>query len=84
MINFQMPLSLNSYQDSNPITTLKSPKSVLIQIKPLKRRGKRTFKVDATPIYLDYNTKRNIIQKIPKKTKYKMELLTILWILNRT
>lgn len=32
--------------------------SVLVQTKPLKRRGRLTFLVDATPVDLDYNTKR--------------------------
>jgi len=41
-----------------PNTYVKITNSVLMQIKPLKRRGKRTFIVDATPIDLDYNTKR--------------------------
>ncbi|GAB4378708.1 MAG: hypothetical protein Kow0021_03170 [Methanothermobacter thermautotrophicus] len=29
-----------------------------MQTKPLKRRGKRTFVVDATPVDLDYNIQR--------------------------
>jgi Transposase DDE domain len=32
--------------------------SILMNTKPLKRRGKRTFIVDATPVDLDYNVKR--------------------------
>jgi len=32
--------------------------NILMTIKPLKRRGKLTFLVDATPIDLDYNIKR--------------------------
>ena len=32
--------------------------SLLFNVKPLKRRGKLTFIVDATPVDLDYNVKR--------------------------
>ena len=42
----------------NLINTLKSLNSILINTKPLKRRGKLTFIVDATPVDLDYNVKR--------------------------
>ena len=41
-----------------PDTYVKIINRILMQIKPLKRRGKRTFIVDATPIDLDYNTNR--------------------------
>jgi hypothetical protein len=41
-----------------PETYVKITNSVLMQIKPLKKRGKRIFLVDATPVDLDYNTKR--------------------------
>ncbi len=41
--------------------------TILMTIKPLKRPGKRTFIVDATPIDLDYNIKR-------KKTFIKKQL----------
>ncbi len=37
---------------------IKIVNSILMTIKPLKKRGKRTFIVDATPIELDYNIKR--------------------------
>lgn len=39
-------------------TYIKLVNSILIQTKPLKRRGKLTFLVDATPVDLDYNTQR--------------------------
>ena len=52
--------------------------------KPLKRRGKRTFIVDATHVDLDYNVKRkHRSKKYLKKTKFKMELFIFLWILYR-
>jgi len=41
-----------------PNTYVKITNSILMQIKPRKKRGKQTFIVDATPIDLDYNTKR--------------------------
>lgn len=44
-------------------TYTKIVKSILIQTKPLKRRGKRTFIVDATPVDLDYNIKRKTRSK---------------------
>src|SRR4030066_158510 len=37
---------------------VKNVNSILINTKPLKRRGKLTFIVDATPVDLDYNVKR--------------------------
>jgi hypothetical protein len=39
-------------------TYVKIVNSILLNTKPLKRRGKRTFIVDATPVDLDYNIKR--------------------------
>lgn len=42
---------------------IKIVNSILIQTKPLKRRGKRTFIVDATPVDLDYNIKRKTRSK---------------------
>ncbi len=42
----------------SPSTYLKIVNSILNQIKPLKRRGKQTFIADATPVDLDYNTRR--------------------------
>ena len=39
-------------------TYVKIVNSILMNTKPLKRRGKRTFIVDATPVDLDYNVKR--------------------------
>jgi hypothetical protein len=41
-----------------PDTFVKITNSILMQTKPIKKRGKRTFIVDATPVDLDYNTKR--------------------------
>jgi hypothetical protein len=41
-----------------PDTYIKITNSILMQTKPLKRRGKLTFIVDATLVDLDYNTKR--------------------------
>ena len=41
-----------------PETFLKITNSILMQTKPIKRRGKRTFIVDATPVNLDYNIQR--------------------------
>jgi len=41
-----------------PDTYVKITNSILMQTKPIKKRGKRTFIVDATPVDLDYNTKR--------------------------
>jgi len=48
----------NFYQDLNPIHYVKIVNSILMNTKPLKRRGKLTFIVDATPVDLDYNVKR--------------------------
>jgi len=43
-----------------------------MQTKAIKRRGTRTFIVDATPVDLDYNTKRkHRSKKISRKTKSK-------------
>ena len=39
-------------------TYVKIVNSILLNTKPLKRRGKLTFIVDATPVDLDYNVKR--------------------------
>jgi hypothetical protein len=41
-----------------PETYIKIVNSVLLCIKPLKKRGRRTFIIDATPVDLDYNIKR--------------------------
>jgi hypothetical protein len=49
-------------------TYVKIVNSILMTIKPLKKRGKRTFIVDATPIDLDYNTKRKLRSKKHLKT----------------
>jgi hypothetical protein len=42
----------------NSDTYIKIVNSILINTKPLKRRGKLTFIVDATPVDLDYNVTR--------------------------
>src|SRR5664279_130215 len=39
-------------------TYIKIVNSILLNVKPLKRRGKLTFIVDATPVDLDYNVTR--------------------------
>ena len=52
-------------------TFIKIVNSILMQTKPLKRRGKLTFLVDATPVDLDYNTKR---KKRSKKHLKKQDL----------
>jgi hypothetical protein len=44
-------------------TYVKIVNSILINTKPLKRRGKLTFLVDATPVDLDYNIKRKTRSK---------------------
>ena len=41
-----------------PYTFVKITNNVLMQTKTIKRREKRTFIVDATPVDLDYNTQR--------------------------
>ena len=67
-----------------PETYVKITNSILMQTKPIKRRGTRTFIVDVTPVDLDYNTKRkHRSKKISRKTKSKMELCIFLWILHR-
>ena len=47
-------------------TYVKIVNRILMTVKPLKKRGKRTFIVDATPVDLDYNIKR--------KKRYKKQL----------
>ncbi len=47
-------------------TYVKIVNRILMTIKPVKKRGKRTFIVDATPVDLDYNIKR--------KKRYKKQL----------
>ena len=44
-------------------TYVKIANSILLNIKPIKRRGKQTFIVDATPVDLDYNIKRKTRSK---------------------
>ncbi|MDP2835553.1 MAG: transposase [Methanobacteriaceae archaeon] len=52
-------------------TYIKIVNSILIRTNPIKRRGKLTFIVDATPVDLDYNTKR---KKRSKKHLKKQDL----------
>src|ERR1039458_3429483 len=47
----------------NSDTYIKIVNSILINTKPLKRRGKLTFIVDATPVDLDYNVTRKHCSK---------------------
>ena len=65
-------------------TYVKIVNGILLNTKPLKRRGKLTFIVDATPVDLDYNVKRKTrSKKIPCKTGSQMELFIFLWFLYR-
>ena len=74
----------NFYHRFESDTYVKIVNSILMNTKPLKKRGKRTFIVDATPVDLDYNVKRkHRSKKYLKKTKFKMELFIFLWILYR-
>ena len=50
-------------------TYVKIVNTVLMTVKPIKKRGKRTFIVDATPVDLDYNIKRKIVIKNNLKNK---------------
>jgi hypothetical protein len=54
-------------------TYIKIANSILMQTNPLKRRGKLTFLVDATPIDLDYNTKRK------KRSKEYLKKQNLKW-----
>ena len=56
-----------------PDTYVKIVNRILMQIKPLKRRGKRTFIVDATPIDLDYNINRT------HRSKKELEKQNLKW-----
>jgi len=60
-----------------PDTFVKITNSILMQTKPIKRRGKRTFIIDATPVDLDYNTKRkHRSKKYLKKQNLKWSYAT--------
>src|SRR5664280_1816894 len=50
-------------------TYIKIVNSILINTKPLKRRGKLTFIVDATPVDLDYNVNANTVLKNISKNR---------------
>lgn len=54
-------------------TYVKIVNSVLMTVKPLKKRGKRTFIIDATPVDLDYNIKRK------KRSKEHLEKQGLKW-----
>jgi hypothetical protein len=54
-------------------TYVKIVNSILLNTKPLKRRGKLTFIVDATPVDLDYNVKRK------KRSKKYLEKRNLKW-----
>ncbi|WP_405308201.1 transposase [Methanobrevibacter sp.] len=60
-----------SLQDSEKL--LKALNRILNHQNRVKRRGKKTFIVDATPIDLDFNFKRN------KKTKEHLKTLNLKW-----
>jgi len=63
-------------------TYIKLVNSILIQTKPLKRRGKLTFLVDATPVDLDlqYTAHKPVKKKTPHKKRIEMELRILLWL----
>ena len=56
-----------------PDTFVKITNNIFMQTKAIKRRGTRTFIVDATPVDLDYNTKRkHRYKKYLEKQNLKM------------
>jgi len=57
----------------SPDMHVKIVNNILMAIKPLKKRGKRTFIVDATPVDLDYNIKRK------KRYKKDLQKLNLKW-----
>ena len=57
----------------NPEKLVKSLNRILNNRNRVKRRGKKTFLVDATPIDLDFNFRRN------KKTKEHLKSLNLKW-----
>lgn len=57
----------------NPDLMLKALNSILNSVNKTKRRGKKTFIVDATPVDLDFNFKRN------KKSKKDLEKINLKW-----
>ena len=61
------------FSTQDPEKLSKALNSILNQSNRVKRRGRKTFIVDATPIDLDFNFRRN------KKTKEQLKSLDLKW-----
>ena len=61
------------FSQQNPKNLLKALNRILNHQNRVKRRGKKTFIVDATPVDLDFNFNRN------KKTKEHLKTLNLKW-----
>ena len=61
------------FSQQNPENLLKALNRILNHQNRVKRRGKMTFIVDATPVDLDFNFNRN------KKTKEHLKTLNLKW-----
>ena len=61
------------FSQQNPENLLKALNRILNHQNRVKRRGKKTFIVDATPVDLDFNFNRN------KKTKEHLKTLNLKW-----
>ena len=61
------------FSQQNPKDLLKALNRILNHQNRVKRRGKKTFIVDATPVDLDFNFNRN------KKTKEHLKTLNLKW-----
>ena len=61
------------FSQQNPEDLLKALNRILNHQNRVKRRGKKTFIVDATPVDLDFNFNRN------KKTKEHLKKLNLKW-----
>ena len=61
------------FSQQNPENLLKALNRILNHQNKVKRRGKKTFIVDATPVDLDFNFNRN------KKTKEHLKTLNLKW-----
>ena len=61
------------FSQQNPENLLKALNRILNHQNRVKRRGKKTFIVDATPVDLDFNFNRN------KKTKEYLKTLNLKW-----
>ncbi len=61
------------FSQQNPEDLLKALNRILNHQNRVKRRGKKTFIVDATPVDLDFNFNRN------KKTKEHLKTLNLKW-----